>query len=202
MVTQYDDLMFRIDLIPQGEDLLKAFPRLSKYPEFNPEMTDIDMVIRYIVFCYDKGSPFHKFDNLGQKKAHAAIEAGFNYTDEKFEPHIEQMLNGEVLEVNKMIIRYCRMQSSRLYSLIVSGNEAFYDATSKLLDNAPSDDILKDTKTKMEIFDKAKANASSLDQMSRELLSGDNNKNIQKTLYVIVDNEEVDVKLTPEDFAL
>jgi len=36
MVTQYDDLMFRIDLIPQGEDLLKAFPRLSKYPEFNP----------------------------------------------------------------------------------------------------------------------------------------------------------------------
>ncbi len=202
-MSDYSSLMIRIDQVPQGEDLLAAFPRLSRYEEFSYPMEHRDKVIRYVVLCYDMGSPLQNVDSLAQKKAMAAHQAGFLYQDESFEAPVIAMMDGKILPVNKMIIRYCRMQHSRLYSLIVSGNEAFHEASEKLLvASTDSDDVLKDMKTKMEIFDKAKANAISLDNMSRELLSGDNSALIQKTLYTIVDNNDSVIPLTPEDFAL
>lgn len=203
MTNDYSELTVRIDLVPQGEPILDKFRYLRRYKEFDPEMADIDKVIRYVVLCYDVKSPLQKLDNLGQKKATAAQEAGFPFEDGVFQPEIVAMMDNMVLEINKMIIRYCRIQQSRLYALIVSGNEAFHDATLNLLSNSEnSGDALKDVKTKMEIFDKAKANAIALDQMSREFLSNDTSLNMQKTLYTIIDNNDSEIPLTPEDFAL
>ena len=203
MLHDYTKMMLRVDQVPEGVNLLEAFPRLKNYTEFIPEFPHLDKVIRYIVLCYDIGSPLQALDNLGQKKAEAAVAAGFPYKNEQFPIPVVDMMDGKVLEINLMIIRYCRMQQSRLYMLIVSGNEAFHEAAKNLIEGGDAIDALKDTKTKMEIFEKVKSSAASLDQMSRDFVSNDISINMQKTLYTVVyHSDEVKLKLTPEDYAL
>jgi len=200
----FDNLMVRVDMVASEQSIKKAFPILDRYEEFSLPVDDFDKVMRYIVYCYDMNSPFLRVESLTNRKAQAAKEAGFDYNHKKgFDENVVRMLDGKNVNVNRMIIRYCRMQQSRLYSLIVSGNEAFYEAISKLQSKSGNaDDVLKDTVTKMQIFEKAKANARELDKMSIELLAGDDNARLNKTLYVIVENNDIPIPLTPEDFAL
>lgn len=198
--NDYKSMLFPFNLIGD-KDPLEAFPRLAKYPEFNAKIDQRDKVLKYIMLAYDPGSPFYRMDSIPQRKANAAVTAGFKMKSEQFDPEVVKMMDCKLPIINLMIIRFCRIFGDRTYTLMVAGSEAFNDAITHLLTPSTGEDAIAETEKKQKIFAQAKANAKHLDEMARGFLSGDDTKLLQKTLYTLVEHDGK-IKLTPEDFAI
>lgn len=199
--SDYKSMRFPFNLIGDA-DPLEVFPILSKYEEFNIPIEQKDKIIKYILLVYDPGSPLRVLEPIPVRKANAAMMAGFKYKSEKFEDAVLRMMECGVLEINRMIIRFCRLFGERSYTLMVSGNEAFHDAIGQLMLPSKGDDAIADTEKKQKIFQQAKSTAEALDKMAMNFLMGDNTKPLNKTLYTIIESENSRIKLSPEDFAL
>lgn len=198
-------LAFPIHLMEEGELVLEKFPRLKNVFKNiiimdGDKVVDIDInkVIKYIIFVYDKGSPLlTKFESLVTRKVTGAALAGFDHTNE-FEKEVELMMKCKLSSINNMIIGYCRLMRSRLFSLIVASNESFHNTLQELMNYKVSkEDVLGDNKQKMDLVERAKKTFDNIDSWSSELLSKDTNTDLQDTLYTIVD--ESDLQLSPEE---
>lgn len=203
MLPDYKPEDFREMLFPfhKTDDPLKDFPKLQSYSEFNLEIEDRDKVIKYVGFAYDKGSPVQKIENIIHRKVTAAMLAGFVDTKNEF---VQGMMKCENVIVNLMIVRYCRMMRSRLYILMVAGNETLNDAFEQLLNYEKSNkkNLLENSEARLKLLSQVEDNARKMDELSVELLSGDNNKDLSDVLYTISDmSEEEYINLTPEDFS-
>jgi len=193
-------MLFPFHLIGD-KDPLEVFPRLSKYEEFHVELEHKEKVIKYILLAYDPGSPYYRLESIPQRKANAAVAAGFKMKSDAFDPKVVEMFECKITPINLMIIRFCRIFGDRTYTLMVAGNEAFSDAIIHLLTPSKGDDAIADTEKKQKIFDKARATANQLDDMATKFLVGDNTKPLVKTLYTLVEHDGK-IKLSPEDFAI
>jgi cell division protein FtsB len=92
------------------------------------------------------------------------------------------------------------MQGSRNFSLLVSGQEAFYNTLLQLID--PDDENAKETKDKQAVFSQAKKNSDQLKELEIELLNDDTNKYLTEDLYDYVEEEaRKQLLLSPEDYA-
>ena len=175
---------------------------IGKYREFDNAMDYIEKIVVYIALVYDRKSPLFKVDDMDKRKASAAAMAGFPYND-GFDENVNRMIRCRVPKINLMILRYCRTLSSRKYALFVAGTESFHNTLSEIMNYVPSDDgdILKDNKTKLELFEKAKDNAELLDQLGHEILSMDKTREINDGLSVMVEIAGMsEVPLSVEDF--
>lgn len=144
----FELLKYNPYLLPKDKNLLEVFPELSRFPEFSLplENLDRDLIIRYIIFCYDKKSPLLSEKNLAKRKMLSCRLVEFEF--EKTEPKsgrppevkpqpkypfaVEEMIKGKNIYVNRMICRYCRNQNDLTYSLLVAGMESFFDNIDKL----------------------------------------------------------------------
>ncbi len=189
-------------------DVFDCFPILQKYKEFLEPLPGykINKVIKYIGYCYDKGSPLQKIEDIVKKKVTAALLAGFEpKPDGTFETEVDDMFRCKNNAINLMIIRYCRLVRSRTYILLTVGNETYYNTIKQLMTYTPKgkdSDVLKETTLKMKMLAEAEDLAKKMDALSTELLSGDNSNTLNSILYAVADmTEEEYIKLTPEDFA-
>lgn len=212
MENEYDfsNLMYNVYEMPIGSNILSLFPKLKQYSEFSKieeasAKANLEKIFRYIVYFYDKNSPLKDdIENVIKRKIEAARLAGFVAKKEAnknvFSPIAKQMLNCQNQSINKMIIRYCRLQGSRNFSLLVSGQEAFYNTLLQLID--PDDENAKETKDKQAVFSQAKKNSDQLRELEVELLSEDTNKYLTDDLYDYVEEEaRKQLLLSPEDYA-
>jgi len=202
-IEDFAYMMFGAIKVPLNRSILKAFPELLNLPEFalNSDTLDMDKLIRYVMFCYDRKSPLQRLE-LGRRKIKSAELAGLPINSHKeFSNVIQNVFNGQVREVNDMIIRFCRMQYPRKYTFLVSANEAFFNTMKELINYTPSDDdILKQTELKGKIFNQAKMMVRELDDMAAELFSSDKSEGLHERLFRSVEKEAL--KLSPEDYAL
>ncbi len=203
-MSEYKNEDFKGMLFPfhtVTENVLEAFPKLRQQPEFIAEIRDIDKIIKYIGFTYDKKSPLQTIENIIHRKVTAANLAGFENTDEEF---VQDIMKCNNVAVNLMIVRYCRMLRSRVYMGIVAGNETLNDALLQLLNLKLKDtdkDILEKSRTRMQLLAQVNETAAEMDAISAEFLSDDNNE-LKDILYAISDmSEEEYLNLTPEDFS-
>lgn len=179
-----------------------ASSAIGKHKEFDLSMDHIENIVVYIALVYDRKSPLYKIDDMDKRKSSAAVMAGFHYNGE-FDPHVVRMIRCKVPKINLMILRYCRMLNNRKYALFVAGTESFHTTLNEIMNYVPSDegDILRDNKTKLELFEKAKQNAELLDQLGYEILAMDKAKEINDGLNLMVDViGNNDVPLSVEDF--
>jgi len=182
------------------DKVLDKFPLLSKYKEFRLP----DKLLRYVIFCYDRGSPLHREDNMLAKKVQAAILAGFKRDGSgKFDQPVVDVFNCKDIEANKAIIRFCRLQHNREYSLFVAGNEAYHNTLIQLLSQADKgDDVLDQAKTKMELLKRATTTSRELDDLYLKIFAGDTTSELARTAEDIMDAEEINnALLSPEDLA-
>lgn len=204
---EFAKLTFPIFTLGKNDLVLEKFPRLKTV--FNNVVIkseekilsiDINKVIRYIIFVYDKGSPLiKKIDNLVTRKITGAILAGFEYQD-SFERDVDLMMKCRISDINTMIVKYCRLMKSRLYSLVVVSNESFNGTLEEIMSyKTGGKKSLDDQKKKMELIDQAKTTADNIDEWSLQLLSFDTNEQLKEEFYTIVD--ESDLKLSPEENA-
>jgi hypothetical protein len=118
-------------------DTTDKFPELKLYTEFKElrdavhKDTNISYItlFKWIVFMYDKNSPFLKYySDYEKRNFEAALEAGFvTKSNGKLNKSYMDVVIGESKyrgEINRAILRYCRIQSDSLfYQMAVLENQ-------------------------------------------------------------------------------
>jgi len=129
----FDKLKFNVFDVKEGTDLNNHF-RLDKLiPSFaNYADADRNRVIRYIIYMYDSKSPLAKyFTDITRRKEESASLAGFDLVKNK--SRLELLFDLEEDLVGRMVVDFLRYQNNRLWSMIISNEQAFYEFTKTLL---------------------------------------------------------------------
>lgn len=201
----FEGLMFNVFEASKKEEILDQFPKLKKLKEFNIKLVKplLNKVIRFVVYCYDRNSPLIlDYPNINKRKVESCKVAGFTYDDNnKFDKEVIKMLKGENPKVNKMVVKYCLMQRPTTYALIVSGSNAYTEILNELENNKKIKDLdpLDAAKKKADIFKKAGEMQASIDKSIDELLVYDKNQKLEDELFDAIDENDVEIFLTPED---
>lgn len=189
---------------------LAAFPELKKYPEFE-KLKQRKMfghiepmrLFSYMVYVYDRKSPFViEFDNIMERKKKALLYLGVGGNAKKFNDKVVDIMQCKHDDLNKMIIRFCRMQGSIEYSHLVANTEAYYHIMQEIVKEirgVDAEDNAKIAKIKTEISIKAKEIVDTIDSLRKSLLSRDRNDKLDRVMWATIEEEiERTIRLSPE----
>jgi hypothetical protein len=127
---------------------LDLSPKLKK-----SKVKHFDTVLRYIMFLYDKDTPFtKKFPNFEERKRQAIIEACWGEVPGTV---LDTIMNNKDEAVVDMIVEFLRIQDDKLWSTIITHEELFLEYTRTLfkpIEMFSSDkDLIMATTTKEKI---------------------------------------------------
>lgn len=147
--------------------------------------SDFNSIIRYILFLYDKRSPFHKkFNSIETKKANAIIHSGI---DEKLIEHDE---------IISMIVSFLVHQNDKLFSVICTNERLFSEYMQILntrLENFNNDKDIVETLTKKEkVRGFLETLCNDLERQYDKFYGGDKQ---------LLENVEKKVRLSPESIS-
>lgn len=203
----FDNILYPVHTLKKGMDLFKVIPELLDYKEFTlkrPASLPIDKVFKYIVYAYDKKSPYvTQISDLTERKIEAARDAGFRTTSQNgFSESVIMMLNCQIDSINEMIIRYLRMQGKDVTGLAVD-QEVYYQLNLRVLRGLTGNEDEKDAqaKVKAELSEKKNKMRERLEENARNFLEQEIAQGLHKKLWEIAENEAEHIKLTPEDYA-
>lgn len=171
--------------------LKKAFPKMKMFKSF--ELAD-DQMIAYVLYMYDQNTPLkEQFPDLKIRKEQAAILSGYSLTkDDKFLHDLFFFISEKLVQ---MVDEFLRKQNNRIWSMIVSNEQTFFEYQTKLLSPVEGDrdkDILQALQIKSKIMDDLNTINDRLDSYYMKLYGED-----QELLKVI----KADKRLTPEFIA-
>lgn len=207
-VEDFKGMLYDIIRIPLDRKIKTVYKDLAGVAEFNRRIPgsstqrpiEADVMLRYVMYCYDRKSPLQRLPML-RRKIKAAELASVPTYNGQYDSHMQQVFRCENRVVNDMIIRFCRMQYPRKYAFLVTGNEAFFNTLTELLNYKPNDDdVLKQTELKGKIFNQAKAMVTHLDELATEILSNDTSQGLVEDLIRTAEGE-ITHKMSPEDYA-
>lgn len=191
--SDYTSLLFNVQAVKSNEDYRDIFPELHLNTEFSlklPSDIDRNMVIRYIIYCYDKNSPHRsRYKDLLTRKVHAAMDAGFELDAGKFNKHVEDILHCRNIQTNEMIIAYCKLHNSLGYRHLVLMENLYCNRERDVMLNQSSIKI-KELQEVREGFDEA----------YKSFVAEENSKGLVKSLYESMNREKI--ALSPEDIAI
>jgi len=118
---------------------------------------------KYIIYLYDKGSPLRSRQanlSLNEQKVLAAELAGYSVDD----PELDKLFTNEMDDVVAAINEVLRVQHSRLFSLICTNMELFYEYQGKLLEKTSSEKGDKDLLQAMEVKSKLRKEMAAINE--------------------------------------
>jgi len=178
--------------------VLSHFPQLAEHKEFNAELSlelrkHRTKIIRFVILAYDKNSPLRKIEDLIERNIMAGLLAGFTIekkTNHKhFNKEIDLVLKGFNETVNRMIVRYCRMQGSTRFAMIMSARDTFYDLVHRVLKKS-DDDGSSEAREKFKLLSAMEDSLKNIDDMSRNFFQSNDNEQLVEDLYVIIEEED------------
>ena len=177
--------------------VIKEYPHLEKYPEFqeknNKKMRlSLDKVIRYAFIMYSDTVLNQTIPELAKRKREAAILAGFTPNEEtgKFAGDIESMLLCENYEINKIFVRVIMLTRNNKIQQLGVLNEARHKEMIKLMNG--------DGKTKDQ-FQNLKDMSDYIEDLEKDVLNNDNSYDLLEELYSELDSENLGIR--PEEIA-
>lgn len=171
--------------------LKKVFPKMKMFKSF--ELAD-DQMIAYVLYMYDQNTPLkEQFPDLKIRKEQAANLSGYSLSkDDKFLHDLFFFVSERLVQ---MVDEFLRKQNNRIWSMIVSNEQTFFEYQTKLLSPVEGDrdkDILQALQIKSKIMDDLNTINDRLDSYYMKLYGED-----QELLKVI----KADKRLTPEFIA-
>lgn len=171
--------------------LKKVFPKMKMFKSFEPAD---DQMIAYVLYMYDQNTPLkEQFPDLKIRKEQAANLSGYSLSeDDKFLHDLFFFVSERLVQ---MVDEFLRKQNNRIWSMIVSNEQTFFEYQTKLLSPVEGDrdkDILQALQIKSKIMDDLNTINDRLDSYYMKLYGED-----QELLKVI----KADKRLTPEFIA-
>lgn len=168
----WDKMKWNIRHVPLTEPITIRFPELkSIFLEYETGFeigVDIDIVHRYIVYCYHKNSPLVKrVDDIIERKQYALMLCNISdFTDEG----ILKLIGNEGEKVIAAIIQFLKFERDMDYMAWCIQVETYYNWNQALLgDNGKSQDI----KNRTEIFKNLESLRESISVLSERVTRGD-----------------------------
>jgi hypothetical protein len=196
--SSFTGLMFNVNKLPEGVDILEYFEPLAGYDEFKVDMPlpglDRNKVISYIILFYDRKTPLLRIDNVLARKHEAARLAKFTMRKGEYSNGYQEVITNVHTVLNKMIMRYIRMQKSAKFAKFIIYDEALYLQMGKLrIDDKGDKEKTNDILTAIDKMSRVH------EQLQSDLLSGDNTQGLLDEMYSQV--EFAQLELRPEDIA-
>jgi len=171
--------------------LKKKYPKMKMFSSF--QSAD-DQMITYVLYMYDQNTPMkEQFPDLKIRKEQAAVLSGYNLV--KDNEILHDMFFFQSSKVVEMVDEFLRKQNNRIWSMIVSNEQTFFEYQKKLLSPVEVDrdkDILQALQIKSKIMDDLNTINDRLDSYYMKLYGED-----QELLKTI----KADKRLTPEFIA-
>lgn len=169
----------------------KKYPKLKMFKTFDNAN---DSMIKYVLYMYDQNTPLkEQFPELKIRKEQAAVLSGFSLIKDNEKLHdMFFFLSDQLVD---MVDEFLRKQNNRIWSMIVSNEQTFFEYQTKLLSPVEGDrdkDILQALQIKSKIMDDLNTINDRLDSYYMKLYGED-----QELLKVI----KADKRLTPEFIA-
>lgn len=171
--------------------LKKKYPKLKMFKTF--QGSD-EKLIKYVLYVYDYNTPLKEYyPDLKIRKEEAARLAGYDLDKEKdFLYEIFFFTNLKLLE---MVDEFLKKQNNRVWSMIVSNEQTFFEYQTKLLrpvDGDKDKDILQALQIKSKIMDDLNTINERLETYYMKLYGEDD---------VLLTTIKADKRLTPEFIA-
>jgi hypothetical protein len=153
-------------------------PRLSLIESFvNYKDPDKEKVIKYICYLYDPNSPLKEFfPDMQRRKEQSAILAGFSMENEQSKNKAAELMGLKNKGVIVLIDDFLRFVNNRVWSMIVSNEETFYEYQRKLLRNVEADrdkDLLQALQIKGKIMEDLDNINARLEKYYLKMYAGD-----------------------------
>ena len=171
----FKDMSWRVDLLTGEQSIFESFPELIQ--RFNGiegiSLSGINMLasitneqlIKFIVYCYHKQSPFvRKITEIKHRKTQALLKAGFTYTSGMPED-IQELIDCQNEKVADMILKFLIGENNMKFSALMMQSDAYYRYNYKL---AYSD--VTNVKSLMQSINEIGQN---IEALSHEVFSGD-----------------------------
>tara|TARA_R110002050_G_scaffold261364_1_gene401324 strand:- start:736 stop:1332 length:597 start_codon:yes stop_codon:yes gene_type:complete len=167
------------------------YPKIKMFKTFNKAS---ESLVKYVLYMYDQNTPLkEQFPDLKIRKEQAAILSGFDLVKDNEKLHdMFFFLSTQLID---MVDEFLRKQNNRIWSMIVSNEQTFFEYQTKLLSPVEGDrdkDILQALQIKSKIMDDLNTINDRLDSYYMKLYGED-----QELLKVI----KADKRLTPEFIA-
>ena len=180
---------------------------MDKYPElknqfleflnFSTDTLSSDMLIRFIVLCYDRTSPYvQKMENIMERKV-----AIFNYLKIEeikgsFPADVQGIIKSADSKVAKIVYQFCKFQDSLTYFALVTTVETYIQMNESLGESMSSARDSKDTADVLVKLDKIE---DRIDKLSNKLFKHDTMmKDFIGSVLVVEGRKH---KIIPEDVA-
>ena len=190
-ISEFDSMHFKVHGVKNIEDVpniknLKGFAQIIKsYKE------KASAIVKYICYMYDQSSPMKKhYPELNQRKKECSNLSGLAKNE-----NIESVMMSMDSELFVLSIdEFLKYQNNRVWSMIVSNEEVFYEYQSKLLIKTEEErdkDLLQALQIKSKIMNDMDEINKRLEAYYDKLYQGDQ----ELAAKVVVKN------ITPEDIA-
>lgn len=200
-MREYSDREFSKLYLPvhknhKDSDIFRLFPILLHYDVFKGVTgLNVNYVIRYIVFGFDRNSPLNEIDDIVERRMRCIHLAGFATGDKgQYRNEILDMVRGKNQAVNMMIIQYAIMQGNYDYTTLIAFEESFKNQSEKLMDKS-----IKDNEKTKELIDNVSKLRGNIKEVKDMLLNNNIDSLLEKDLYVFAESKKL--KITPEDYA-
>jgi hypothetical protein len=200
----FDTLTYNVMKYKTDVNLLSKFPTIGSINSFKEYKGDRNKVIKYIVLCYDKGSPIlNRFmqDDV-KRKTSSAEYAGWNPNkDGLFDNDVDQIMKCLNPEVNLMIIDFLRTFNDPSWALLMTGMESYYQKLQQIINadfGQGRRDVFQVEETKGKLFKQAQEMSKALDEAAKKILQ-DENPYLRRDLYCTIDQDSKNrLNITPE----
>ena len=200
----FSTLTYNVMKYKSDVNLLNMFPTLNAIESFRQCTGDRNRIIRYIVLCYDKGSPIlNRFmrDDI-KRKTLAAQYAGWTSDSEGlFDQEVDGIMKCMNHDTNAMIIDFLKTFNDPSWALLMTGMESYYQKLKQIITADFGEnrrDVFQVEETKGKLFKQAQEMSKALDDAATKLLS-DENPFLKRDLYCTIDQEAKNrLNITPE----
>ena len=175
-MSKYDfsRMRYQINSLSKDVRVVDIFPELGKYKDLKPVgVMNADTLLRYVIYAYDMGSPFHKAGETQKRKLLAMEECGLkkpNTTFSDLDDELMDILRGKNQDVNAMAVQIIRLQNNVKFTLLMAQNDNYYYGIFLLMSNKNSlGDPIKDATDKNKFSETLTSMATAIEKLSKEV---------------------------------
>jgi hypothetical protein len=199
---EFDKLKYPIHKIPLGQPVLYEFSDLSQFtaifsaPDL-PHDLDPDIVLRYLIYMYDLGSPGQGIPDLKRRKVWALQCLNI---EPKYGTSITNMISWKIKGVNRRAVHFLVLMGGEQYMVWKSAEEALLRYTEMELKLEAEDEvaqakIVQAEKTRREIINMT---MSQIALAKNDFLQGEKSKDLEDELteFTLLDT----LGIRPEEY--
>lgn len=200
--NEFNKLKYPIHKIPLGTPVLFEFSDLSKFSIIFaandlPKKLDPDIVMRYLIYMYDLGSPGQGIPDLKRRKVWALQCLNL---EPPYDDVIKDMLNWKIKGVNRRAIYFLMLMGGEQYMVWKSAEEALLRYTELEIKLEAEDEvaqakIVQAEKTRREIINMT---MSQITASKTQFLQGEKSKELEEELteFTLLDS----LGIRPEEY--